>query len=271
VNDGTVVWTKLDYNMIASGTAYIQNCILPYGRVDPMRETVILERNFFTRPDFVSDQGYQSVNGGPVLINNFVRVPDYQGGIGASVPQEQFPLIVDTSWTPKFISLDAALGAIMFRAFGSGPVGFERGRKNPFFNRQNSIAVQGALSPRVTLGANVAGTDFWLSGGLSTGNANGGNIVFQTSPAGSAGSTENEWETSATVNVDKTFSAVNGLVMRTVSAAAIASAANAVNGTGKKAGLAVFDTTNNRLMIASGATTVSPWYVADGGTSVTPS
>jgi hypothetical protein len=60
-------------------------------------------------------------------------------------------------------------------------------------------------------------------------------------------------------------------VARPVSAAEIASAAGAVNTQNKQQGLVVFDTTNNRLMVATGSTAVSPWYVADGSASVTPS
>ena len=59
-------------------------------------------------------------------------------------------------------------------------------------------------------------------------------------------------------------------VMRTETAANIAAKANAINTTGKAAGRTVFDTTNNRLMIATGATDVSTWKSADGGTTVTP-
>lgn len=43
-----------------------------------------------------------------------------------------------------------------------------------------------------------------------------------------------------------------------------------VNTENKAAGHAVWDTTNNRLMIASGSSQIAPWYVADGSTSVTP-
>ena len=45
------------------------------------------------------------------------------------------------------------------------------------------------------------------------------------------------------------------------------STANTVN---KYDGLYIWDTTNNRLMRASGATDVSIWWVVDGSTSVTP-
>lgn len=60
-------------------------------------------------------------------------------------------------------------------------------------------------------------------------------------------------------------------VTTTAIAADIAAVANAINTTGKFIGKTVYDTTNNRLMIASGTAAASPWYVADGSASVTPS
>jgi hypothetical protein len=56
-----------------------------------------------------------------------------------------------------------------------------------------------------------------------------------------------------------------------VTAANIAAVGNAINTERKRQGQIVYDTTNNRLMIASGANANSPWYVADGSASVTPS
>lgn len=58
---------------------------------------------------------------------------------------------------------------------------------------------------------------------------------------------------------------------REATAAAIAAVGNAVNTTGKFAGLLVWDTTNNRMMRASNSNAVDPWWVVDGSTSVTPS
>jgi hypothetical protein len=58
---------------------------------------------------------------------------------------------------------------------------------------------------------------------------------------------------------------------KAATAANIAAIGNVINTTNKVLGRQIYDTTNNRLMIASGANANSPWYVADGGTSVTPS
>jgi len=53
-------------------------------------------------------------------------------------------------------------------------------------------------------------------------------------------------------------------------AASIAAIGSNINTVNKTAGRNLWDTTNNRLMVASGATPSSPWYLADGSVSVTP-
>lgn len=53
-------------------------------------------------------------------------------------------------------------------------------------------------------------------------------------------------------------------------AAEIADGNHAVNTANKQAGKAVWDTTNNRLMVASGTSQIAPWYIADGSSSITP-
>jgi hypothetical protein len=78
----------------------------------------------------------------------------------------------------------------------------------------------------------------------------------------------------AKTDTAQTFAAqqalTSGLVLQSVPAADIAAAANAINTTDKVAAKVIFDTTNNRLMVASGAGAVDPWYVADGSAFVTP-
>jgi hypothetical protein len=73
----------------------------------------------------------------------------------------------------------------------------------------------------------------------------------------------------------QTFSAqqtmTSGLVLQSIAAASIAAVANAINTTNKVTGKVVYDTTNNRLMVSSGSAAASPWYIADGSASVTPS
>ena len=62
-----------------------------------------------------------------------------------------------------------------------------------------------------------------------------------------------------------------GFVFPSYTAAQIAAIANAVNTASKFVGKAVFDTTNGRIMVATGATAGSTWKAADGGVTVTPS
>lgn len=52
--------------------------------------------------------------------------------------------------------------------------------------------------------------------------------------------------------------------------AEIADKTSSVNTVDKYEGLYIWDETNNRLMRSSGSTDISPWWVVDGSTSVTP-
>lgn len=61
-----------------------------------------------------------------------------------------------------------------------------------------------------------------------------------------------------------------GITTASVAAANIANAAHAINTTGKTVGKMIYDTTNNRVMVAAGTETTSAWYIADGSASVTP-
>jgi hypothetical protein len=78
----------------------------------------------------------------------------------------------------------------------------------------------------------------------------------------------------AKIDIAQTFTAqqtvTSGLVLQSVAATAIADVGNAVNTANKVQGKVVYDTTNNRLMVASGSAAAAPWYVADGSASVTP-
>ena len=117
--------------------------------------------------------------------------------------------------------------------------------------------------------------------GLGTGDSpqftavNIGNATDTTVTRVSAGVIAVEGATVATLSTAQTFTAqqtlTSGLVIQTATAASIAAVANAINTANKVAGKVVYDTTNNRIMIASGALAASNWYVADGSASVTPS
>ena len=116
--------------------------------------------------------------------------------------------------------------------------------------------------------------------GLGTGDSpqfaavNIGNATDTTVTRVSAGVIAVEGATVATLSTAQTFSAQqtlsSGLVIQTATAAAIAAIANAINTANKVAGKVVYDTTNNRIMIASGSTAASAWYIADGSGSVVP-
>jgi len=56
----------------------------------------------------------------------------------------------------------------------------------------------------------------------------------------------------------------------TATATDIASAAAAINTTGKYEGLMVWDTTNKRMLRSSGSAAVSEWAVVDGSAQVIP-
>ena len=70
-----------------------------------------------------------------------------------------------------------------------------------------------------------------------------------------------------TGNVDATAGYIQ---LRTATAAQIAAIANAVNTTGKAAGTIVFDTTNSKIKVATGANANSTWVDAAGTNAVTP-
>lgn len=57
------------------------------------------------------------------------------------------------------------------------------------------------IGPAPSLGTDVAGTSFNLSGGRATGNAAGGNILFKTSDVGSSGVTLQALSTKAILTV----------------------------------------------------------------------
>ena len=89
---------------------------------------------------------------------------------------------------------------------------------------------------------------------------NGGTLYNVTVTGGTLAGT-------LTGNVDATAGYIQ---LRTATAAQIAAIANAVNTTGKAAGTIVFDTTNSKIKIATGANANSTWVDADGTNAVTP-
>lgn len=75
------------------------------------------------------------------------------------------------------------------------------------------------------------------------------------------------YSVTVTGNVDATTGYIQ---LRTATAAEIAAIGNAVNTTGKAAGTIVFDTTNSKIKVATGANANSTWVDAAGTNAVTP-
>ena len=113
--------------------------------------------------------------------------------------------------------------------------------------------------------------------GAPTGISQNGAIRFKYNSLATSWYVIDSTDTSgqAFLGTAQTFTAqqtmTSGLVLQSIAAASIAAVANAVNTTGKVTGKVVYDTTNNRLMVSSGSAAASPWYIADGSASVTPS
>ncbi|MDL2342456.1 MAG: hypothetical protein QFB87_05265 [Patescibacteria group bacterium] len=72
--------------------------------------------------------------------------------------------------------------------------------KNSVGTTLSSFTSTGALQGGLASGSNAAGTNLTLNGGQGTGNANGGNIVFQYAPAGGSGSTANTLQTACFIS-----------------------------------------------------------------------
>lgn len=71
-------------------------------------------------------------------------------------------------------------------------------------------------------------------------------------------------------NIPLNMPTLRNAAMPSDTAANIASAAAVLNSVGKSAGKQVWDTTNKRIMVASGSLPTSAWFVADGSSGVNP-
>ena len=72
------------------------------------------------------------------------------------------------------------------------------------------------------------------------------------------------------VSRDEAAAQPYGMLFQVFAATDISDAAHPLNTQIKAQGRAVFDSTNNRIMVASGGAATDAWYVADGSASVTP-
>lgn len=157
----------------------------------------------------------------------------------------------------------------------SGTTGFEvtvkdsGGADKPvrFYNASGNARVDMQASQTFSL---------WQGGASSVQLSSSGHWVSTTDGAKNLGGTSNQWNNlylSGGVFVDTIQRVANdgGYVFPSYTAAQVADSTHAVNTSGKVVGKAVFDTTNTRLMIATGTGATDNWAVADGSATVTPS
>jgi hypothetical protein len=148
------------------------------------------------------------------------------------------------------------LGATRFVASGNSSDGTGFGVYASTSLRSAYAANALASAPFETFGASPPSTGDWIRGDL----------VWNSSPSQFA---PVGWAC-VTSGTPGTWLPFGAPASATDTAANIAAIGNARNTTGKFAGLLVWDTTNTRLMRASGSLAADPWVVVDGSASVTP-
>jgi hypothetical protein len=129
-----------------------------------------------------------------------------------------------------------------------------------------SKAGNASLAFATTLGGATTVQGYWNAGGSFVPAANNAKGLGATGLAWSQVTANEVRAGDDTVVIDSS----KGIRFPPYTAANIASSAHAVNTTNKAAGKAVFDSTNNRIMTASGSSATAAWFVSDGSASVTP-
>jgi hypothetical protein len=146
---------------------------------------------------------------------------------------------------------------------GAGAVG------GAVFIAATANAAQQAMDTEVGVDVQAYDADLGALAGLSTNGmiarTGSGTASVRTITAGSGISVANGDGVSGNPTITSTD------VLENVSAATIASIVSGINTTGKAAGRMVWDTTNGRIKVATGALAASTWVNADGTTAVTPS
>jgi hypothetical protein len=284
VTDGGVTWTTFPFTGI-TGAGMLGNN-LAYGQYGISDQYAHFAAGNVGTSAWAFDQLY-------VEANNTVRPSVY-----VSNAQRSRTLVRPAyagAWNPQNIASRHGLAsssveghATVFGAESFTQVGFQR-EYNPvqgyWTDWESCLQVIGSLIGRAVSGTNQAGKDLSLAGGRATGDATPGNIVFRTSLPAASGASFQYLQTAGTMSgADRSLDMVGGFktngavshdaqgyaVMRTETAANIAAIGNAINTTGKAAGRTVFDTTNGRVMVATGANANSTWKSADGAVTVTP-
>jgi parallel beta-helix repeat protein len=226
-------------------------------------------------PDVVQVTGTTTISGGiktyseNLFFEKVAWIEITDGGTGyTSAPTVSFSGGGGTGATADaFVDSSGKVGAILVRNYGSGytsaPTVAFTGGGGSGATATAQVGVPNRTGRKVTLVFNNT-CQLDHAGGVFLQDAytffpvNGDTLSLQ----GMYGTNWNETGRCTTNNPAYAISAA---------AADIADAANVVNLRNKRTGRAIYDTTNNRLMISSGFTAVSAWYRADGGVSVTPS
>ena len=222
--------------------------------------------------------GWAAPINGITVGNNNVHI----GFVSIDVPFSNY-----TTAGRRPISMDATGGRIR-----TGPIMFRNAPTSGVVQLTNSSTTTAVASAAVMVASNGIdcapiikvepvsyngnnNSSVLMSGRFtaSAGNQTTGGLTIRHPPIGSTGSFYARWtiegyqapgdclEATATESLK---------VNANATASAIADRTNTVNLGGKHEGRMVWDTTNNRMMYASGSTDVSPWYVIDGSASVTP-
>ncbi len=146
---------------------------------------------------------------------------------------------------------------------GSGAVG------DAVFVSATASAAQQAMDVEVGVDVQAYDADLAAVAGLSSNGliarTGAGTAAVRTVTAGAGISVANGDGVSGNPTVTATMVLVN------IAAADIAAIGNAINTTGKAAGKMVWDTTNSKIKVATGALAASTWVDADGTNAVTPS
>jgi hypothetical protein len=192
------------------------------------------------------------------IIGNVIRVTT-QNGVQIQGESGSYPDGVAVTGN-AFANITASAvfngGATRVTVTGNSSDGSGFGHNAPLLVRQTVANNTFSAGPFASFGDAPPTTGTWVRSDIVWNTSAG-----QNAPAGwlcTTGGTPGTWfPFGAPANV-------------TAVAASIAAVGNAINTTGKFAGLIVRDTTNNRLMVARGSAAADPWDVVDGSATVTP-
>jgi hypothetical protein len=217
ITDGTCRWVVYNYNVLEFDFGTIENCNLPFGMVtvggtSPCR----IINCTFSRDDWLyktpgnnettlgSVRHYNVFAGNQVLHalgpNNGApqpyRIPSYGYGDPETATFPDHVEAYSHFYLPGAMPLVWARRALGLTTRSSRDVGFwppggyyaDGGNADL---SQNVVGILGALAPRHAEGANLAGADLLIQGGLGTGTGASGRIRLRTAVPGGAGSDVN--------------------------------------------------------------------------------